>query len=38
MANEVVVRDPAIREVVPFEPMDFDSAALAALAERVRAA
>ncbi|WP_432844680.1 NAD(P)H-binding protein [Amycolatopsis sp. CA-161197] len=38
MANEVIVRDPAIRDVVPFEPMDFDSAALAALAERVRAA
>ncbi|MEV6900507.1 NAD(P)H-binding protein [Amycolatopsis sp. NPDC051372] len=38
MANEVVVRDPAIRDVVPFEPMDYDSAALAALAERARAA
>ncbi|WP_326835858.1 NAD(P)H-binding protein [Amycolatopsis rhabdoformis] len=38
MANEVVVRDASIRDVVPFEPMDFDSAALAALAERARAA
>ncbi|MFI5606702.1 NAD(P)H-binding protein [Amycolatopsis sp. NPDC051903] len=38
MVNEVVVRDDAIRDVVPFEPMDFDSAALAALAERAQAA
>ncbi|MGW4486237.1 NAD(P)H-binding protein [Amycolatopsis sp. NPDC004368] len=38
MSNEVVVRDASIRDVVPFEPMDFDSAALAALAERARAA
>ena len=25
MTNEVVVRDDSIRQVVPFEPMDFDS-------------
>jgi uncharacterized protein YbjT (DUF2867 family) len=37
MANEVVVRDHAIRELVPFEPMDYDSAVLAALGERARA-
>ncbi|GAA3233047.1 NAD(P)H-binding protein [Pseudonocardia petroleophila] len=38
MSNEVVVRDPAIRELVPFEPMDYDSAVLAALGDRARAA
>lgn len=38
MSNEVVVRDPAIRELVPFEPMDYDDAVLAALGERARAA
>jgi uncharacterized protein YbjT (DUF2867 family) len=37
MSNEVVVHDPAIREIVPFEPMDFDAAVLAALGERVKA-
>jgi uncharacterized protein YbjT (DUF2867 family) len=31
LRNEVVVRDPAVRTVVPFEPMDYDQAALAAL-------
>lgn len=31
LRNEVVVRDPAIRSVVPFEPMDLDEAMLAAL-------
>jgi uncharacterized protein YbjT (DUF2867 family) len=36
MANEVVVRDDSIRRLVPFEPMDYDSAVLAALAERAR--
>jgi uncharacterized protein YbjT (DUF2867 family) len=36
MANEVVVRDDAIRELVPFEPMDYDAAVLAALGERAR--
>jgi uncharacterized protein YbjT (DUF2867 family)/membrane protease YdiL (CAAX protease family) len=34
MTNEVVVRDPAIREVVPFEPMGYDDAVRAALEER----
>ena len=38
MTNEVVVRDDSIRQLVPFEPMDFDSAVLAALGERARAA
>ena len=38
MTNEVVVRDDSIRQVVPFELMDFDSAVLAALGERVRTA
>ncbi|HEY7046848.1 MAG TPA: NAD(P)H-binding protein [Jatrophihabitantaceae bacterium] len=37
MANEVVVRDHSIRELVPFEPMDFDAAVLQALGERARA-
>ena len=34
MSNEVVVRDDSIRELVPFEPMDYDEAVLAALGER----
>jgi hypothetical protein len=38
MGNEVVVRDDRIRRLVPFEPMDYDSAVLAALGERARAA
>ena len=33
MANEVVVRDDSIREVVPFEPMGYDEAVRQALAE-----
>jgi uncharacterized protein YbjT (DUF2867 family) len=37
MTNEVVVRDDSIRRVVPFEPMDFESAVLEALGERARA-
>ncbi|WP_222264741.1 NAD(P)H-binding protein [Modestobacter marinus] len=37
MTNEVVVRDDAIRRVVPFEPMDYDQAVLTALGERARA-
>ncbi|PXY29938.1 NADH-binding protein [Prauserella sp. PE36] len=36
MANEVVVRDDSIRRVVPFEPMGYDDAVLAALGERAR--
>jgi len=37
MTNEVVVRDDSIRSLVPFEPMDYDSAVLAALGERAKA-
>lgn len=36
MSNEVVVRDDAIRRVVPFEPMSYDEAVLTALGERAR--
>lgn len=36
MRNEVVVRDPGIRDVVPFEPMGYDDAVLDALRERAR--
>ena len=38
MSNEVVVRDDSIRELVPFDPMDYDDAVLVALGERARAA
>jgi uncharacterized protein YbjT (DUF2867 family) len=38
MTNEVVVREGDIRDLVPFEPMDYDQAVLAALGERARAA
>ena len=37
MSNEVVVRDAGIRELVGFEPMDYDDAVLRALGERARA-
>ncbi len=37
MANEVIVRDDSIRALVPFEPMDYDAAVLAALGERAKA-
>ncbi len=37
MTNEVVVRDHSIRDVVPFEPMDYDQAVLVALGERAAA-
>jgi uncharacterized protein YbjT (DUF2867 family) len=36
MSNEVVVRDDAIRTVVPFEPLTYDEAVLTALGERAR--
>ncbi|MFQ6268657.1 NAD(P)H-binding protein [Kutzneria viridogrisea] len=36
MSNEVVVAEHGIRELVPFEPMDYDSAVLLALGERAR--
>ncbi len=38
MGNEVVVRDDAIRRIVPFDPMPYDQAVLAALGERAAAA
>jgi uncharacterized protein YbjT (DUF2867 family) len=34
MTNEVVVRDMALRELVPFDPMPYDEAVRAALSER----
>jgi uncharacterized protein YbjT (DUF2867 family) len=37
MTNEVMVRDDSILALVPFEPMDYDAAVLAALGERARA-
>jgi uncharacterized protein YbjT (DUF2867 family) len=37
MDNEVIVRDDAIRRLVPFDPMDYDDAVLAALGERAKA-
>ena len=36
MTNEVVVTDDSIRELVPFEPMDYDEMVLTALMERAR--
>jgi uncharacterized protein YbjT (DUF2867 family) len=36
MTNEVVVRDDAIRRLVPFEPMGYDAAVRQALRERAR--
>ncbi len=36
MDNEVVVRDDAIRSVVPFEPMGYDEMVKTALADRLR--
>jgi uncharacterized protein YbjT (DUF2867 family) len=38
MPHETVVRDNTIRELVPFEPMDYEHAARRALAEQCRAA
>lgn len=37
MDNEVVVKDDAIREVVPFEPMGYDDMVRVALSDRLRA-
>ena len=37
MSNEVIVSDDSIRTLIPFEPMDYDSAVLAALGERAKA-
>jgi uncharacterized protein YbjT (DUF2867 family) len=36
MTNEVVVTDDAIRDVVPFEPVDYDEMVTTALLERAR--
>lgn len=36
MSNEVVVRDDAIRTLVPFEPMAYDDMVLQALKERAQ--
>lgn len=36
MANEVIVREDSIRQLVPFEPMDYDQAVLLALGERAK--
>ena len=37
MINEVVVRDHSIRKLVPFEPVDYDTAVAQALDERTQA-
>jgi uncharacterized protein YbjT (DUF2867 family) len=37
MINEMVVREDSIRRLIPFEPMDYDSAVLQALGERAKA-
>jgi hypothetical protein len=36
MSNEVIVRDKSIQKIIPFEPMDYDSAVLLALGERAK--
>jgi hypothetical protein len=33
MTNEVIVRDPSIRDLIPFEPMPYDDAVRKALRE-----
>jgi uncharacterized protein YbjT (DUF2867 family) len=37
MTNEVVMREHSIRRLIPFEPLDYDSAVLQALGERAKA-
>ena len=37
MTNEVIVRDPSIRNLIPFEPMSYDDAVRKALSERRQA-
>ncbi|QIS21518.1 NAD-dependent epimerase/dehydratase family protein [Nocardia terpenica] len=37
MVNETVVRDHSIRQILPFEPMDYDDAVLRALGQRAKA-
>jgi hypothetical protein len=34
MTNEVIVRDPSIRDLIPFDPMPYDDAVRKALSER----
>ena len=34
MTNEVIVRDDAIRDLIPFDPLPYDNAVRQALAER----
>jgi uncharacterized protein YbjT (DUF2867 family) len=34
MTNEVIVRDPSIRDLIPFDPMSYDDAVRKALSER----
>ncbi len=36
MRNEVIVRDAAIRDLVPFEPLNYDDAVLEAMRDRAR--
>jgi uncharacterized protein YbjT (DUF2867 family) len=37
MTNEVIVRDPSIRDLIPFDPMPYDNAVRKALSERWQA-
>ncbi len=37
MTNEVIVRDPSIRNLIPFEPTSYDDAVRKALSERRQA-
>lgn len=37
MTNEVVMREHSIRRLIPFDPLDYDSAVLQALGERAKA-
>jgi hypothetical protein len=34
MTNEVIVRDPSIRDLIPFDPMPYDDAVRRSLSER----
>jgi hypothetical protein len=34
MTNEVIVRDPSLRDLIPFHPMPYDDAVRKALRER----
>jgi hypothetical protein len=37
MTNEVIVRDPSLRDLIPFDPMPYDDAVRTALSERRQA-